>query len=119
MTALSESAIPHPARARLARAFDNLRQEWLRSLIVAAAILIVGWLVLYPLGILFNIGLRTEDGAPTLENYVKVFTEPGLVSALVNSIIISVATTIFAIVLALPMAWAVARTDMPGRHFVR
>jgi iron(III) transport system permease protein len=105
--------------ARLASALSDLRQEWLRSVIVGAAVLIVGWLVLYPLGIIFEMGLRTEDGRLTLDNYRRVLVEPGLASALVNSIVISVATTAFALVLALPMAWAVARTDMPGRQFVR
>lgn len=86
---------------------------------MAVAVLVVGGLVLYPLGILFDIGLRAADGSFTLANYRRVFTEPGLVSALVNSIVVSVATTAFSLVLALPMAWAVARTAMPGRQFVR
>ena len=119
MTAASNAAIAPSFRVRLVRGFEDLRQEWVRSLIMVAAVVIVGWLVLYPLGILFEIGLRAEDGSLTLANYRGVFTEPGLVSALVNSIILSVATTALALVLALPMAWAVARTDMPGRQFVR
>ena len=119
MTALAHPSAIHPIRARLLRVLDDLRQERLRSLIMIVAVLVVGWLVLYPLGILFEIGLRAEDGSFTLANYGLVFTEPGLVSALVNSIIISVATTAFSLVLALPMAWAVARTNMPGRQFVR
>jgi iron(III) transport system permease protein len=119
MTALSEPSIAAPIRIRLARGLDTLRQEWLRSLIMIAAVLVVGALVLYPLGILFDIGLRTEDGSFTLANYQQVFTEPGLFSALINSIIVSVGTTAFSLVLALPMAWAVARTAMPGRQLVR
>ncbi len=106
-------------RARLVRAVADLRQEWLRSLIVGAAVVTVGWLVFYPLGIIFEMGLRAEDGGVTLAHYHRVLTEPGLVSALVNSIVVSVATTGFALLLALPMAWAVTRTDMPGRQFVR
>ena len=106
-------------RARIVSAFEELRQEWVRSIIVGAAIVIVGWLVFYPLGIIFEMGLRAEDGTFTLGNYYRVLVEPGLVSALINSIIISVATTGFALALALPMAWAVARTNMPGRQFVR
>src|SRR5499433_956888 len=119
MTALSHPSTPVPIRIRLARGLDTLRQQWLRSLIMIATVLAVGALVLYPLGILFNIGLRTEDGSFTLANYQQVFTEPGLLSALINSIIVSVATTAFSLVLALPMAWAVARTAMPGRQLVR
>jgi iron(III) transport system permease protein len=106
-------------RARLVRGFEALRQEWLRSLIAGAAIAVVSWLILYPLGIIFDIGLRAEDGALTLANYRTVLTEPGLASALINSIVISLATTALALVLALPMAWAVTRTAMPGRQFVR
>src|SRR5712671_1309226 len=119
MTALSQPSATVPIRIRFARGVDALRQEWLRSLIMIAAVLVVGGLVLYPLGILFDIGLRTEDGALTLANYRSVLTEPGLVSALINSLIISAATTVLSLVIALPMAWAVARTAMPGRQFVR
>src|SRR5882757_4577540 len=119
MTTLSAPAPAQPIRIRLLRAFEGLRQERLKSLVMVVAVAIVGWLVLYPLGILFEIGLRAEDGTLTLVNYWRVFTEPGLVSALVNSIIISVAVMAFSLVLAIPMAWAVARTDMPWRPFVR
>jgi iron(III) transport system permease protein len=105
--------------SQLIRGVTSLRQEGARSLIMATAVAVVGWLVLYPLAILFAMGWRAEDGTLTFANYRSVLTEPGLVSALVNSLIISVATTAVALVLALPMAWAVARTAMPGRSFVR
>ena len=80
-------------RARIVSALEELRQEWQRSIIVGVAVLIVAWLVFYPLGIIFEMGLRAEDGSFTLAHYQRVLTEPGLVSALINSIIISVATT--------------------------
>src|SRR5258705_1033027 len=119
MTALSQPLATVPIRTRFVRGVDALRQEWLRSLIMIAAVLVVGGLVLYPLGILFNIGLRTEDGALTLANYRSVLTEPGLVSALINSLIISTATTVLSLVIALRMAWAVASTAMPRRQLLR
>jgi len=107
MTALSQPSANPTFHIRLARGIDALRQEWLRSLIMLLAVLVVGGLVLYPLGILFNIGLRSEDGALTLANYRSVLTEPGLVSALINSLIVSAATTALSLVIALPMSWAV------------
>ncbi len=64
-------------------------------------------------------GLRAERRRVHARELSAVFTEPGLVSALVNSIVISIATTVFSLVLALPMAWAVSRTNMPGRQFMR
>src|SRR5262245_11974600 len=94
--------------SRIVSALEELRQEWQRSIIVGAAILIVAWLVCYPLGIIFEMGLRAEDGSFTLDHYYSVLSEPGLVSALINSIVISIATTGLALILALPMAWAVA-----------
>ncbi len=103
----------------LLRWVDSARQEWLRTLIMIAAVLVVGWLVLYPLGILFKMGFTSAEGGFTLANYVLVFTEPGVFDALVNSLIISTATTFFSLVVALPMAWAVSRTTMAGRGFFR
>src|SRR2546425_12412949 len=95
-----------PIRPRLIRGFENLRQEWLRGIILGAAVVIVGWLVFYPLGILFDIGLRAEDGSLTLANYRSVFSEPGLPSALIQSIVIRIAATALPLLLALPLAWA-------------
>jgi iron(III) transport system permease protein len=103
----------------LLRWVDSARQEWLRTLIMIAAVLVVGWLVLYPLGILFKMGFTSAEGGFTLANYALVFTEPGVFDALVNSLIISTATTFFSLVMALPMAWAVSRTTMAGRGFFR
>jgi iron(III) transport system permease protein len=103
----------------LLRWVDSARQEWLRTLIMIAAVLAVGWLVLYPLGILFKMGFTSAKGGFTLANYALVFTEPGVFDALVNSLIISTATTFFSLVVALPMAWAVSRTTMAGRGFFR
>lgn len=102
----------------LGRRLDGLRQDRLRTLVMAGALVVIGWLVLYPLAILFRMGLRTPDGAFTLQNYVDVFTEPGLSGALLNSVVISAATTAVSLLLALPMAWAVARTRMPLRGLV-
>jgi iron(III) transport system permease protein len=114
------STVPVTARhpSGLRRSLNGLRQDGLRTLVMAGALVVVGWLVLYPLAILFRMGLRTRDGAFTLHNYVDVFTEPGLSGALVNSVVISAATTAVSLVLALPMAWAVARTRMPLRGLV-
>ncbi len=107
-----------PPFLALRRGLDGLRQDWVRTLVMAGALAIVGWLVLYPLFILLQMGLSTPDHHLTLQNYVTVFTEAGLVTALVNSVLIGAGTAAVSMVLALPMAWAVARTRMPWRGFV-
>ena len=96
------------------RLIDSLRRDTARTLLMAAALGLVGWLVLYPLAILLLLGLHDKDGAWTLDNYRAVFTEPRLVGALANSVIVSAATLVVSLVLALPLAWGVARTRMPG-----
>jgi iron(III) transport system permease protein len=101
------------------RAIDSLRQDPVRTLLMAAALAVVGWLVLYPLAILLRMGLHDKDGALTLRNYIDVFTEPQLLGALWNSVIVSAATTLASLLLALPLAWGVARTRMPGRWLVQ
>lgn len=104
---------------RLRRGFDGLRQEAAKSIVMLIAVIVIGWLVLYPLGILFDMSLRAKDGALTTSNYLAVLTEPGLAQALWNSVLISVTTTALSIVIALPMAWAVSRTTMPWGGLVR
>ena len=68
------------------RLIDSLRRDTARTLLMAAALGLVGWLVLYPLAILLLLGLHDKDGAWTLDNYRAVFTEPRLVGALANSV---------------------------------
>ena len=100
------------------RLIDSLRRDTARTLLMAAALGLVGWLVLYPLVILLLLGLHDKDGAWTLDNYRAVFTEPRLVGALANSVIVSAATLVVSLVLALPLAWGVARTRMPRKWMV-
>lgn len=100
------------------RMLNGLRRDWLRASVMAAAVAVVGWLVLYPLAILFRMGLHAPDGGLTLANYAAVVTEPGLSGALLNSLAISAATTAVSLLLALPIAWGVSRTRMPLRGFI-
>jgi len=100
------------------RLVDSLRRDTARTLLMAAALGLVGWLVLYPLAILLLLGLHDKDGAWTFDNYRAVFTEPRLVGALANSVIVSAATLVASLALALPLAWGVARTRMPGKWMV-
>ncbi|MGH7830841.1 MAG: ABC transporter permease, partial [Candidatus Binatia bacterium] len=47
-------------------------------------------------------------------NWVRAFTDPGTLSALWMSFVLSVVRLIPAVILAVLVAWLVARTDMPG-----
>jgi hypothetical protein len=64
----SESASSASFQSNVLRMIDSARQEWLRTLITLVAVLAIGWLVLYPLGILFKMGFSDAEGSVTLAN---------------------------------------------------
>ncbi len=62
---------------------------------------------------------HADTGDFTLENYAAAYSKPRYIQALWNTLKMGAAVVALAIVFAVPLAWAVARTDMPGRGFMR
>jgi iron(III) transport system permease protein len=86
--------------------------------IAAAAVLI--FLVIAPtLRLLVASVQGTDSGAFTLANYLAAYGSARRVAALANSLLYGLCVTAAALLLAVPTAWAVARTDMPGKGLVR
>jgi len=83
-------------------------------LLVAAALLV---LVVNPIARLLWVSLQGPHGL-TLANYVTAFSRWRYVEALVNSLIVGLAVGALCVVFGVPMAWAVSRTDMPGKGLV-
>lgn len=52
---------------------------------------------------------------PTLQNYTEVLTKDGVSKTLINSLIVAVSTTILAILLGCPAAYALARFEFRGK----
>jgi iron(III) transport system permease protein len=84
---------------------------------MSAAALVL-FMVLYPVGWLCMGSLRTEPFTPdyTLAWYVKIFTDEVLWQRLMNTLFITVGTGIMCLLLGVPMAWIVARTNTPFRR---
>src|SRR5229473_3528940 len=61
---------------------------------------------------------KASDHSFTFANYVTAFGRPRYVQALINSMELGVAAAALASLIAVPLAWGVSRTDMPGRNFV-
>lgn len=59
------------------------------------------------------------SSAPGLENYGTALSRPDVLESILNSFIVAVATTIGALVIAVPFAVLVSRTNMPGSRFFR
>lgn len=78
------------------------------------------FLVAIPVGGLLWESLQLRDtGGIGLGNYGEALGEPDVVEAIVNSFWIGLATTAGALVLAVPFAYLVSRTDLPGRRAFR
>ncbi|MEI7711961.1 MAG: iron ABC transporter permease [Rhodospirillales bacterium] len=96
------------------RSFDPLIFLW----ILLAAVLI--FLVVNPLYQLVQTSLQDADtGAFTLKNYVAAYSRPRYLTAMWNSIRLGFSVTVLCLLFAVPMAWAVSRTDMPCKGLVR
>ncbi len=85
---------------------------------MGAAALALLVLVVIPLGFLAW-GSVTEDGRPTLEHFQRAFTNALYYRALLNSLLLGLATGALSIAIGLPLAWATSRTDLPLKGFVR
>jgi iron(III) transport system permease protein len=57
--------------------------------------------------------LYEVGGIFTLDNYVRLFTEAGFGSVMLNTAIFALSTTAFALIIAVPMAILVVRTKLP------
>lgn len=55
----------------------------------------------------------------SLENYRRAFSPGGGLAAFRNSLVLSAAVSLFAIVLCLPPSWMLARHEFPGRSLLR
>src|SRR5215467_6323935 len=99
----------------LARAAALLRG---RNLVIAALVLLLGFLTVYPLSMLFYGSLHsTPPGAAgvfNLDGYRAILT-PRNALILLNTVGLSFANTIPSIALAVLLAWIIARTDTPAR----
>lgn len=97
-----------------------LRGSLLWKVLAALTVALLLFLVANPiLRILFISFQDPADGSLVLDNYAIAFGSVRSLRAFANSILYGVGVTALAIIFALPMAWAVSRTDMPYKGLVR
>src|SRR6266446_75904 len=93
------------------------RRVRLEHVVMAGAILSLIILVVLPLLWLFYGSLRGEQGL-SLDHFAEVLSGRLYVNALLNSLILGAWTGLFSLLIGLVLAWAVARTDVPGKKFI-
>lgn len=109
------SAAPPPRRRRFRRP---------RGLGGLPLLLIVAFLVLVPAGFVLLAAFSVDVPRPgniTLDlttSHLAVFTEPGVLEATLNSVVIGVSATLLALLIGGFLAFVTARTNIPLRGFV-
>lgn len=108
---MSSSALPavaaRPSRFRL---FEPITLLWV-ALIAALLVLVAA-----PLLKLLVIAFEEQDtGAFTVQNFFTAYGRQRYLDALRNSLLLGTLSAAISTIIAVPMAWAVSRTDMPGK----
>ena len=94
------------------RSFDSMVILW-----IMLALLLM-FLVINPLCRLIIDSFRQVGGTDfTLANYVAAFSRARHVQAVINTLWMASFASLIAVAMAVPLAWAVSRTDMPGRDW--
>jgi iron(III) transport system permease protein len=84
-------------------------------------LLLLGLAIVYPVLLIVLQSFDTADpGQPhlwSLQGWQSALSEPLLRSSLVNTLMLTVVKQIITLPLAVAIAWLLARTDLPGRHW--
>jgi iron(III) transport system permease protein len=89
-------------------------------LLWAAAVVLLVLLVVLPLGWLAWTSFQDPlTGQLTLDNYRVAFTKRIYLAPVANSLRMALAVAVIAVAVGTPLAWLVARTDLPGRSLLR
>ncbi len=103
-----------PAPGRTAGWLDPSRPTWG----IAAAVLTL--MVIVPLAWIVVASAHADlDNRLTLANYVEAFTRTIYLEPIRNSLILASLVSVLAVASGTVVAWAVGRTDMPGRAVIR
>ncbi|KAB0677522.1 ABC transporter permease [Aureimonas leprariae] len=103
-----------PLRFRLRSAVS----QPIRLVVVGGAIAVLLAIVAYPLAYLLKFSLTDPSGRASLATLRELVAEPGMTDAVLNSTLLVLCVTAAALALGVPLAWLVARTDVPGKAIV-
>jgi iron(III) transport system permease protein len=110
---------PQPKRGLLTALRHSLRAA---PVMCSVVLLVMVVLVVYPLALLLEASFLVEgdDGTKAygMELWATAWDVPGLVPSILNTFRRVIATEILAFPIAILIAWAVARTDLPGKKLI-
>jgi iron(III) transport system permease protein len=103
-------SLPMPAR--------HGRIDFSRPIFIVL-VLVLGLLVVLPLFWLAYYSLLGPDGQFSLANFSALVTDPTLGSPFLTALGMALGVGVLSCVIATPLAWLVARSDLPGRTAIR
>ena len=89
-----------------------------RFVILFLAVVFLAVAVVYPLARIVVQSFE-YDNAVSVRNYVEAVTDSGFLRATKNTLVVAVWVTVFSTIIGSLFGWAVARTDIPLRGFLR
>jgi iron(III) transport system permease protein len=105
---------------RLGRVRDSLFRFSIAKLIAVLGIGVVIWLVFVPLAALLLTAFSEDTiygpGDFTLQNFVSAYTRWHLLTLFWNSVVFAGGASVLTLLIGGFVAWAIERTDMPGRE---
>lgn len=119
---MSELVLQQPVPSRAQRVGNRLPGGLRTSqVLVALFVAVIGFLVLYPLVMLLLGSFAPPRGAPagilfSLDGYLTALTDTSARSAIVTTLWLSLVRAALAVLVALFLAWALTRTNVPGRR---
>jgi len=108
-------ALPGPVQ-RAAPARTRLDLSGALIVLIAAALCL---LILLPIGWLVVFALTDRAGNATLGNFATLFTDPAFVEPLLTTLTIAASVGVICCLVAAPLGWLVARTDIPFSRTIR
>ena len=86
------------------------------TIVTLAALVLLAVFLLYPLALVLDASIRIDGtGGLTLENYAAILKSRYYLGSIRNSLLSAALATAFACAIGIPLAFCLARIDVPGR----
>lgn len=110
------AGLTHAVGLRRGRRFE------LEAVFCSGVLAVVAFGVLFPVVLVvlesFQVAPPGQPAAYGLDGWRAAFSEPGLRAALLNTLTVTLVRQLLSLPLAILIAWLLARTDLPGRHWI-
>lgn len=94
----------------------------LGTLACSALLVVLALVIVYPVGLVvlqsFDVADPGQAHQWSLQGWQSAFSEPLLRSSLFNTVTLTLVKQVITLPLAIGVAWLLARTDLPGRHWL-